>query len=855
MRKLPLQSPLIWHTYLFISILGAFYLLWPMPALAMALLLLANRRLWNAGRIAICITLFLASFWFTRSHFEYLDHLTASPPALSPSSIKGAPICGNIISVRGRPNGRLRVLLENVHPRNNPSKVLPGLCSWAWVDPWRFPAPGEQVCLKRPVGALHGVSNLSLYSMEATLYSQKILWHIWSIGDMGKPVFSGEPGFISAIREKLRLNFLGALHGDSASTPPDIYSSSGLGQGKGILLALLFGDRFYLRQDTMNNFAAAAIAHSLALSGQHLAVASLLGMGLIMAIAKLHPSIYLARPRTILSITLSIPLAIAYLWLGDAAPSLLRAAMMLMVLAVFIWRGAVFTAMDLLCAALLLILIWQPLAIFDIGLQLSALCIGAIAIFAPAMHKLTPRALYRKGRFWQFVRGGYQILLVSFIIQGALLPVSLSRFQIAGLWLPFNIIWLPVLGMFVLPMGVLGLLISSLPGDMFRSLASIILDAAALPCDLLVMLLDNMSGAGLLAEPVFSLPHWSAFPAFALAAFVIASFFSHPPTAKNISKTGKLLCLALAMLSIGPILRLKHSLDDKIYFDSLDVGQGLSLLVKIPGGGRILLDGGGNPFSNFDSGKGIIAPYLLYLYNDSTPLAAVINSHPDLDHLGGLFHVLRACPVGQLFHNGAEPDAKVKDLWKNAKEQHKAIALREGDQLRVSYPDSDLVMEILNPPRPPETLKEDTKDLSPKALNKYLHEKLLKGNGASIVIRICRNGEGLALFTGDMEKNTIERLLDKEVDLRAKILFAPHHGSDRSFLPKFYDAVKPEIVVVSCGFANRWEFPGQRLAGWLRAHDIGMLDTARYGRIELGMDKLGNIYVETLKNPKKNSFF
>lgn len=854
MRTLPLQPPLIWHTYLFIAVLGAFYLLWPMPALVMALMLLAlNRRLWNAGRIAICLALFLASFLIARSHFEYLDHITASPPDLRLGSQKSAPICGDIVSVRGRPNGRLRVLLENVHPQDNPARVLPGLCSWSWREPWRFPAPGEKVCLNRPVGPLHGASNLSHYSMEATMYSQKILWHTWSIGDMGNPVFKGEPDFLPALREKLRLNFLGALHGDSLSTPPAIYSSSELDQGKGILLALLFGDRFYVRQETMNNFAAAAIAHSLALSGQHLAVAALLGMGLIVAIAKLRPAIYLTRPRTILAVTLSVPLAVAYLWLGDAAPSLLRAAAMLMMLAIFIWRGKVFTGIDLLCAALLLILILKPMAIFDIGLQLSALCIGVIAIFAPAMRRLTPQAFYRQGFFWRFARGGYQILLVSCIIQATLLPVSLSRFQIAGLWLPFNIIWLPVLGMFVLPIGVLGLLISSLPGEMCRSLASIILDLAALPCDLLVMLLEYMNKAGALVEPVFSLPHWSVFPAYALTAFVVAWFFSQKPTAKNVSKTGKMLCIALVMLSIGPLLRLKNSLDDKIYFDSLDVGQGVAVLVKTPGGGRILLDGAGSPFSNFDSGKAIITPYLLY--NDSTPLAAVINSHPDLDHLGGLFHVLRAFPVGKLFHNGAEAADKVKALWKDAKEKHEAIILREGDQLRVNYPNADLVMEILNPPPPPDTFAEDTRNLSPKALNKYLHEKLLKGNDASIVIRICRNGEGLALFTGDMERNAIERLLAKKVNLQAKILFAPHHGSDRSFVPELYEAVKPKVVVVSCGFANRWKFPGRTLTGWLKTNDIKMLDTARYGRIEVGVDKDGNLDVETFKNPEKNALF
>ena len=42
-----------------------------------------------------------------------------------------------------------------------------------------------------------------------------------------------------------------------------------------ILLALLFGDRQYLDQATLNNFIAATLVHSLALSGQHLVIAGI----------------------------------------------------------------------------------------------------------------------------------------------------------------------------------------------------------------------------------------------------------------------------------------------------------------------------------------------------------------------------------------------------------------------------------------------------------------------------------------------------------------------------------------------------------------------------------------------------
>ena len=171
----------------------------------------------------------------------------------------------------------------------------------------------------------------------------------------------------------------------------------------------------------LDNFAAATLAHSLALSGQHLAVAGLLGLLCVLAAVRLRPSLYLRQPRVVLAVAAACPPALAYLWLGNAPASLLRAVCMLFILAFWLARGRARTTLDVLCAALLCICLVAPLSILDTGLQLSALCVAVIGLALPWLRRVLPpsahkaesprrRAIHGLGRWLA------RILLISLLI-------------------------------------------------------------------------------------------------------------------------------------------------------------------------------------------------------------------------------------------------------------------------------------------------------------------------------------------------------------------------------------------------------------------------------------------------------
>ena len=876
MRHPPLQAPLLWQTYLGFWIAGITAAPWPLPSLCCALLLFfADARLWRAARTALAALCLLAGFltgywqlygypWQTLLSTEEQTRQMGQLPQWLHESAQPPRVCGIVRDLQGLPDNRLRLLLSDVRPAcadgrdglssasdaaaippdatNSTVRPLPGKLAWTWEAPTAAialspPLPGQTVCLTRRPMPAQGFANKGQTDWGLWLAAQGVRWRMWTLGNQGDPRISGQPTLSARWRESLRRDFVGVLipaqeaaqsHADkpdettaAGASPPASHNKPAqykLSQGKAILLALLFGDRQYLNQQTLNNFASATLVHSLALSGQHLTVAGLVGLLCVLAAARVRPGIYLRRPRAVWTLLATLPPALAYLWLGDAPASLLRAAVMLLLLAVYFLRGRPHTTLDVLCAALLCISVASPLSMLDTGLQLSVLCVAVIGMSLPWLRVLAPEPdpsaqMRRSGGFGRrmnqrFRRGTWaltRICLVSLGIQIALLPLNMLLFNNMGHWFWLNVLWLPVADMLVLPASVLGLFLSALGLDLA---ARAVLDTAALPCQWLTDCLAWLAGANLLQPPALLRPHWTALPAFAalLGALALKAGRADLPRAAQ-----RLLLAGALLLCVGPALRTAERLSDHIRLDVLDVGQSQALLLRLPGHVRLLLDGGGSASPRFDPGQALVAPALTY--NDAPHLTAILNTHPDLDHMGGLLHILRVFRVDHLLDNGREGKGSWGEQWRAVRTAHHSRALVRGDVLTLGKPSLGLRLEVLHPP-----------------MNEW---DAWQGNDASVVARLTQHGRGLALFLGDAERPVLRRLLDNGDDLRAEVVVAPHHGSATGFLPEFYAAVQPGLVVASCGFENRYGYPSQPLRAWCDATGAPLHYTGRDGAVRI----------------------
>ena len=90
---------------------------------------------------------------------------------------------------------------------------------------------------------------------------------------------------------------------------------------------------------------------------------------------------------------------------------------------------------------------------------------------------------------------------------------------------------------------------------------------------------------------------------------------------------------------------------------------------------------------------------------------------------------------------------------------------------------------------------------------------------------------------GDAERPVLQRLLAEGLDVRAEVLIAPHHGSYTGFLPQFFQAVRPQLVVASCG--SRYAYPDKKLREWLAENHISLAYTSRDGAVRIAWQRAG----------------
>lgn len=154
--------------------------------------------------------------------------------------------------------------------------------------------------------------------------------------------------------------------------------------------ALMTGDRSSLTTEVKENFRKSGASHILALSGMHLGIIYIL-LGKILGL--LGNSIASRRAR---SVTV-IAVAGFYTLVTGAGDSLVRAFLFILIAEICRMTGRKSTGFRTLCAALMLQLIFDPLAVGSVGFQLSYLAMTGIYLLFPIMEKWYPEG--RLGKY------------------------------------------------------------------------------------------------------------------------------------------------------------------------------------------------------------------------------------------------------------------------------------------------------------------------------------------------------------------------------------------------------------------------------------------------------------------------
>lgn len=797
-------------------------------------------------------------------------------------------------------------------PPGTASDALPGLLALSWQTPPLRPAPGTRLTITAAVAPMRGLANPGGDDSAAFWASRDVRFRAWTTHAKGVPRVEGTPSAGWAFRENLRTAMLRAiaLHGGpeggeaaapmaeappkrdtgakprrkadgdaptpnaspsdttaaSDTAPPESAAFAALANAPEpptpagtFLPALVLGDRFHLDSRDLDLVARASLIHAIALSGMHLCAAAALGAGAALLAGRVAPGVYLRVPRRKLALACSLPPALAYVWLGGAPPSLVRAALMLVFWGWLYWRGRPQVLLDGLLWAVWVIVLFDTGAADDLSLQLSACAVAGIALARP-LAALLPRRLREIGELWphdgdgdgnrgaaghtaehrtgaapqsrpadrtwrtRLVMYAARTLWVTLCIQLILLPLSARVFGTSSPWFALNLLFLPLIDGVALPLGLAGMALA----PAFPDAAGWLLLVARWPFDLLLVALRWLDGAGLLGNPQLLRPH----PAAMLGLWtLLAAAVLHVsgPASGATRRRAVLLLTAGAALALGPVWpRYAAATDPAMRLAVLDVGQGQSVAVDW-GRGRMLVDGGGTASRSWDTGRRVVAPAL----TDNRPprLDAVAWSHPDRDHLRGLLYVIDTFAVRRVAGNGDPPrgedGARLADILRRT--GHREERWHAGQRIPLA---EGLELEVLHPPLP---------EAAGPAFD---------GNDASLVLRLVardsnagQNGHGarhgLALIPGDAGDPALRVLLASGADLSAEVLVLPHHGGKRKLLPQLLDAARPRVAVASAGYRNRWGFPVADTRAALAERSIPLLVTAESGQVLARWDAEG----------------
>jgi competence protein ComEC len=235
------------------------------------------------------------------------------------------------------------------------------------------------------------------------------------------------------------------------------------GAAGGVAMALLTGLRGAIPDPVWRNMQIAGIAHLLAISGLHLGlVAGTLFFAVRVALA-LAPPLALRLPGKKIAAALALLGALAYLLLTGATVPTQRAFVMtaLMLLAVMVDRNPF--SMRLVAWAALVVLLSQPESLLGASFQMSfAAVVALIATYETGIAR-RGRATGLDGRLALYVGG---VALTTIVASLATAPLTIYHFgRLATYGVAANLIAVPLTAFWIMPVGLLGLLLLPLGLD------------------------------------------------------------------------------------------------------------------------------------------------------------------------------------------------------------------------------------------------------------------------------------------------------------------------------------------------------------------------------------------------------
>ncbi len=548
-----------------------------------------------------------------------------------------------------------------------------------------------------------------------------------------------------------------------------------------LLEAMLIGDKTGLTRSQKRLYEENGMAHLLTVSGLHVTIAAGRLFRFLRRKGISYRAAFLAGAAALLFYSL----------LTGSGNSVIRAGLMYMTFLTAELFGASYDMISAMCLAGILMLFDCPLRILDGGCMISFASVFTLGGLMPAADRLAS-AGRKPGKIGRALLGGL-------VFAGGTMPLLLRCFyQYAPYSILLNLIVLPLM----VPLMISGLL-ALLAGTIW-------LPAGRLICLPAGLILDGYRLAFTWVRKLPASLIVTGCPSVPAVLFLYLAFFA----AFYLWLKKKTVLMAAFILLVSGISLMIPS--KRLGITMLDIGQGDCILLRLPGGESMLIDGGSTSRENI--GENVILPALRYY--GITKLDYIVCSHMDEDHISGVRELLTCrFPVGTLFLPGAdrpyENQAEEKLIALSGLNGTKISYLIRGDRIRAG-PVSFL---CLNP-----GFRADPED----------------ENSYSLVLYMSY-GDFTGLFTGDLGNEQEDRMLSQTLLLKnlpedLTLLKVGHHGSRYSTKESLLARFHPADAFISAGRHNRYGHPDPEVLDRLEKEGSRILVTADNGAIILETD-------------------
>ncbi len=576
-----------------------------------------------------------------------------------------------------------------------------------------------------------------------------------------------------------------------------------------VATSLLLGGYTQMPDEVRDAFAESGTMHLLAISGLHVGILA----GLIYALCRL------LNTSTASTAIIVLGTILAYAFITDHRPPVLRATVLAcVVVAALPWARRA-SGMNTLAISAIVVLLWRPTDLFDVGAQLSFLAVMGIIwvsrwtngrwqdLFRRRPSGLEPEPSVISSWTRPVVRWLGDAHLLTGAIWLLTLPLTLAVFHLASpIGFVVNVVLVPysalvlACGFALLVVGLLAPWAAAVPGLAFdftlRGMLNVVEWSAGTPW-----------GHLYLPGP----PGWWLFGWYSLLA--IATGWVPAPVSRP------WMWRLLALWTIGGLAwGLRPHARDGLRCTFLAVGHGGAIALELPHGRTLLYDVG--TFGDGQRAQRAVQE-ALWLRGISR-IDAVIVSHADVDHFSGVTGLLQTMPVGQLFIAQSFLDfdqPAVTELCETASVRGVSVRLLHARERLLADPAVEL--DVLHPPPGPGDLLD---------------------NANSLTLRIRYAGRTI-LLTGDLEGPGLSTLLDcpgEDID----VLQSPHHGSRAANPPQLAAWAQPEVTVVSTGQRGLVE-PLRRVYG----DQCRVLSTAESGAVTVEIAPNGDLLVSEYLQP------